>query len=366
MPRRHTPGYSLIEFAVSLAIAGIVAAAAIGVFTNVNNSVLRLRTKTAVDAKLQRITNALVADLQEIGGGAVRPWHALLVQPGDKERSDGALLLTADADSPPCTVRRRNESRITLAREGGEPCCLDVAARDADLPQPFAGRVAILTLNDQATVVTLGDVNTGACRVEGRTLLDLANGDCDDDIDDDRCWSNATLTVVNAKWLVVDTKSSELKAWQLYASGAGLGVDPTTLCDGCAPPLRRGYEADERLLAADVYDLQFALGYDVNADGVVFESVTGGGDEWIGNAANEVDGVGTWLADVDEERGPDGATFARIDLRAVQFGVTVGLPTRAGDHAAVTVFDGAAQGGGRLRTRASLARASLRSAAVFQ
>jgi hypothetical protein len=56
----------------------------------------------------------------------------------------------------------------------------------------------------------------------------------------------------------------------------------------------------------------------------------------------------------------------RTQLRAVQVGVTVGLATRAGTHPTVTLFDGTTRGGGPLRTRAAIARATLRSAAVFQ
>lgn len=75
-------GFSLIEVAVAGAIASVVGLAAISTFAILARQMTRLQAEAGVNDEAKTIVDALVGELQGVGGGQVRPWMALRVDDG--------------------------------------------------------------------------------------------------------------------------------------------------------------------------------------------------------------------------------------------------------------------------------------------
>lgn len=346
-----------MELSVALAISSVIAAAALSTYATVVGSMYGLRALSAVDTRLQRVSRAFNGDLQEVGGGAVRPWHAVLVQPTPGE-ADAVLLLTAETASRPCAVEAWEGEHIRV----DEMTCALCGVGGAD--DEYAGRFAVVSKarTGEGAVVSLGRRALGSgCRLSAHGFLDT---------DDSVAWTDSSLTVVDAKWVFVDTTTHELKAWLLYdASVAPL--------DTVAPPLAhrprgtlRDYVVDERVLAGGVYDFQVALGYDVDFNGALFESVDGAGDEWFGNARGEMP-VTDWIGDdasefVSARVAHPNHAVPQVRLRAATFGLVMGAAARGAARAPVQILDGQPLAATGLFFRGTTTRAMFRNTGAGQ
>lgn len=318
-------GYSLIELALSMAIASIVATAAIGTFAIVNRQIVQLRTESAVETKLQRTLGGMIPDLQEVGGGGVRPWQALFVRPGTSATrgADGMLALTVDIEwfGMVCPVVSYDGTVLTLGRVPTPTgsCCLDFGVPE--------GRFAVVTMGADSVVVGIGTGALPGCTVNARPLLAPQRSDTTHDFE------NGTMTVVDAKWIALNHATHELNAHML--SCGSLVADVA----GDVPPdvPLATIDGQKRTLARDIYDFQVANGHDMNLDGAVSETVGGAADEWIGNTGAEGSGE-NWLGDQISETG---ANFLMTRYRMVEIGFIVGLPSKMEKgRADVTVLNG--------------------------
>lgn len=318
-----TRGYSLIELALSMVIAGIVAAAAISTFSVVNSQIIQLRTEAAVEAKLQRTLAGLVADLQEVGGGALRPWHAMFVYPGDADMffSDALLGVTVDSESgssTPCPIISYNGTIVEVGEvldflQPAPPappathCCL--------MDNTYTGRFAALARDQDAVIVGVNaaTLDLATCTVGASVLFAPQR------MDSAHSWELGQMAIVDAKWIALDHEKHTLDAYLLEY------LAPAPALPGEVPPgMPIPIQSETRTLARDVYDFQIANGYDVDLDGIVGE-VSGGADEWLGNVPGEVASE-TWLGDESSETGAAG--FVSTRFRMVEIGLVVGLPSK--------------------------------------
>lgn len=355
--------YSLIELAMAMALAGVIAAGAIGTFSLVNRSVLQLRQLAAVDTKVTRVLGRLIADVQEVGGGAVRPWHAIFVQPGDaaSDFNDGALMFTADPSVASCPIVAWDvsDSDMTIGPRPDGACCLRVGAGDINVAEAeplYLGRFAIASLDDDAAVVALRSADAVACTAEIQKFMDIEMSAGRASL------ANGTLTIVDAKWLFVDIDEHALKAWllALYEHVPDAQeVPPGQSPESVLIPMP-SLESEPRVLARDIYDFQISNGYDANSDGVVTSTPDGSGDEWLGNRAGEV--RGPWIGDELADFGVSRSTF-----RMLEIAITIGLPSKlATERPPVQILDGPERDSTGLIMRSAKGRAHFRNAGVFQ
>lgn len=352
--------YSLIEMAVALAIAAVVSAAALSMYATLVGSMYGLRAQSSVDTRLQRIGRAFAGDLQEIGGGAIRPWHALLVQP-NVGGPDGLLMLTAETQSRPCTVDEFEHGEIEVG--GACPMC---AGTTAGIEQEYYGRFAVLSQpGGVGTVVAIKSpdgLGGGGCEVKADRVVDDMGRGAD--------FSGASLTVVNAKWIFVEPTTHELRAWMLYST-ASAPAEARAPTAGLGPrSFTANYSVDERVLATDIYDFEVALGYDVDFNNVVVDSVSGANDEWFGNLAGELP-VTDWIGDEPTEF--DSALVLdpshdveQIRLRSVNVGFVMGVKARGVARPPVQVFDGPSFSDTNMYYRRANAVAMFRNAGATQ
>lgn len=358
-------GYSLIEMTVALAIAAVISAAALSVYSTLVGSMYALRAQSSVDTRLQRIGRSFAADLQEVGGGAIRPWHAALVQP-NLGAADGLMVMTADGDSRPCAVKLMDPALLQI--EGACPICVPEVPPVAGKNREYVGRFAVVSqAGGIGTVVVIQGVGLGGavdCNVKSHAFVDMAPGALPGD------WAGASLTVVNAKWIFLDPLKNELKAWMLFDAVEAplVAVVPPAL--GRPRGVLGAYKIDERLLATDIYDFEVALGYDVDFDNVVVDTVGGANDEWFGNAAGEMPAA-DWIGDANSEflsplvLDPT-QKVEQIRLRSMQLGFVMGVKARGPPRDPIQVFDGAAFAADGVYFRRATAVAMFRNAGATQ
>ncbi len=363
-------GYTLIELAAAMAIAAIVATGAISTFAVVNRSVVQLRTEAQAENKLQRILSFLVADAQELGGGSIRPWFAVYVHPGKAGAPDAMLQFTADTDVTPCSILRYRDGDGQLEAAAGErgACCMVDGGDPGEENEPFfRGRFAVLTKGTNSVVVSLRTLSLGSCTAKVDPFFIPESTDASGD------FAGGTLSVVDSKWIYLDQGTHRLMASILSTydhfpsiAAAEMGEAPRDTL-----PIR-DLIREPRIIATDVYDLQFALGYDKNFDGTVTESVGGSGDEWLGNSAGDIDDAQLWVGDnlIEHDAAvADDATFAfaRDRFRMVEVGVILGLPMKiAAQRDGSWVLDGSPVSAPKLYLRGGSARAMLRNSGVYE
>jgi prepilin-type N-terminal cleavage/methylation domain-containing protein len=367
-------GYSLIEFAVALAVAGTLATAALGAFSLLNRSVFSMRARSIAETKLQRTLSSLVSDAQEVGGGAIRPWHAVFVRPGDpaSDDADTLLLLTVPPGAGVCELAFKAGPFGHARTSGGSAsCCLTTLFPSG---QPTGLAVVAREVDGEPAVV--GRIGAAECKVGITALFDDENGGSlsSSNSEDDARWAGATLSPATGKLVFLDRQTKRLHAWVLTSTADGACAVPAVLAsDTHAARLgglrTEGLCIDERVLAEDVEDLQVALGYDGNADGQLVETATGSTvagvteeEEWLGNAASELPaGIFSGM------RPAVGPGWRREALRGVAFGVVVGLPVQDGrDRPAVGVLDGPRRKVPGRYLVAGVARGLFRNTGVFQ
>ena len=126
--KRHR-AFSLIEVSVAMAIAGLISAAAVSAFATLNRQLISVASSTRAADESKTLVSHFVLRFQEVGGGSLRPWDAVIVEPApavargpvpattSSSRIWYATALTGAVD---CTILSVSPSTVTTH----EVCCL--------------------------------------------------------------------------------------------------------------------------------------------------------------------------------------------------------------------------------------------------
>jgi Tfp pilus assembly protein PilE len=295
MPNRtetNERGFSLLEVMVSIGVMMLLAEAVAVAYVNMMGQSKRSKVHSTLDDQLKYLGNYFTYRLQGVGGGAVRPWAAVWVEDNCGARSvfpgcvgsDRITTATSDPVLSECAIVG-TAGPSTLQIDASAGCCLTAA---------FGSRQAVLSNGDFFSQQYLTNVQTGPCTVD--VAPGVAIGGINSPPGAFNGWIGGRLTVVDVGTIYLDMATNELREFKdLNFNGV---IDP----------------GEESVLANQVYDLQFALGYDANPrDG----RITNNGDdtdEWLynSNGVNEGFGIG----------GLTGAVPS--DLRMIEVGLLMG------------------------------------------
>jgi hypothetical protein len=359
---RPLRAFSLLEFAIALAIAGVVTAAAVSVTSDLMKSIKATTRRAELDQDARRLADFVVSTLQGVGGGPVRPWMAVwLEDANDGNHSDcgvrgviplcegGADRLTL-AQVPPesvtCAVvtTTLDATHGTLQAETDDAgaCCLDVFPNNfvgnpgnpsGSTSSPSENRQAILEVNGSYEAVQLGTRSDG-CVIDVTRRGDFPGLTGPNPTSN---YATGSVTIVNLSTIFLSPDDHHLMQWK-DSNGDGTAT------------------ADEvRILLPRVFDFQLALGYDVAPENGVVSETLGSDDEWCGNNANDALGFGGLLQ------------AENTALRMVQVGLVVGSKVQVGGGNTVQVLNGAnvSDPAGAFALRSSTARAMFRNLLQF-
>ena len=371
-------GFSVLELSISLAIAGIVVAAAASSGVVITRILKLDGKKSTADGDSRRLVDFVLSNLQSVGGGQVRPWMAMWHEQGGLTSSSGCVarnglpacgtsdritLVDVDPDRGACTivdVVDANTVRFARGEDGDvddgvpAPCCYawDGTPTDSTLPDQYANQPLMFVAgrNQWALRIATNEVDASDCTygLQPATVSHFST------------WTTGTPAgnVPVAAGLFVATFDAGSDNTATPVRPRTLFVEPET--DTASTRLPRLVEwfdgnanatvdTDEvRLVFPGVMNFQLALGYDSNPDnGRVLDSRTTT-DEFIGNVAS------------------DGAAgLSTVGLRMAQVGVITGVRAVEPGTRTLQVLDGPSVTNSKLILRRALGKALLRNVAVF-
>ena len=378
-------GFSVLELSISLAIAGIVVAAAASSGVVITRILKLDGKKSTADSDSRRLVDFVLSNLQSVGGGPVRPWMAIWHEQGDHDQGDGTepsggclgrnglppcgtsdriTLVDIDPNRAPCVIEEVvNDTTVRFARvedddeDDGDPprCCYgwdgEIESTDPDdqfVNQPLmfvAGR------NQWALRIATNEVNASDCSygLEPDTVSHFSN------------WttgSPASNAPVPATSFVAtfgaggDNTATPVRPRTLFVETDPETDPPSTrlprLVEWFDENANATVDDDEvRLVFPGVMNFQLALGFDSNPDnGRVVDSRTST-DEFVGNVAN------------------DGAAgLSAVGLRMAQVGVITGVRAVEPGARTLQVLNGPSVTDSKLILRRALGKALLRNVAV--
>ena len=256
--RSRSGAFTLIEAMVTLAIAGIVSAAAAATMALVMRTTSSTRASVTVANNMAQSIQFLSADIENAGGNGLPTQAALLVENDSCAARDGmpacsgndrVTVFTAIAGTPVCTTRigSRPNTWSFQYLQGG--CCfpsvtpastpvegLVVLTQTGSLFRPArivgtAGAVCEFDLFD----VVPQDLYLNAPTPAAHTAMPLT---------DFTPFKDGQATLVSMRTFFVDAAASELR-------------------------MKNGVAAGGILVADRIHDLQIALGHDLNGNGRV-------------------------------------------------------------------------------------------------
>lgn len=379
MNTRRARGFTLLEVMVASALALAIVAAATSSVLMIVRTLNRTGQSNAAVSELQLLSEFLVAQLQGIGGGPVRPWMVTVVQ-NNTGANDSDVLRFADVPStlPTSATLMQHVSAGTFSLFQPSPtrrdpdrgrCGLADLRKDTDgdgFPQPlsdasaawrageFVGQQAILASPSGTTwrsvvVADAGIAETpGGCfiRFEGGSGGLAANGEfaAADRIERDGGRENLE------QWVGGQVAFVRAREWRF--------VPPTDREPGrLVEVLIEGRERTERTLFEGALDLQIAIGYDhAPFDGVLSETTDAVEDEWLNQRTDEPRRFARLPQDLDA--GDIGSEL----IRMIDVAVVIALP-RAERTVTVQAFDGQPRSGPEARIAGG--RAYLRNLLLF-
>jgi hypothetical protein len=259
---RRTRGFSVLEFAIALAIAGIVVATAAEIAVRLGKSMRYEERRAEVDADARRLVDFLVGNAQATGGGPVRPWMALWVEESCPARNglptcggaDRVTFLDVDNARASCPITALSSTSFTVPQNDDGTCCYDWDATATSGPPDQYDHMPLLFIKDDKWVMRVATAQAGTC-VMGLSSVDHLNasepatpavgtGDGEREPASLGDLVGGTVVAVRPRTIFVDQAQHRLMEWF------------DTDLDGTA-------DADElRVVFPGVYDLQVAVGYD--------------------------------------------------------------------------------------------------------
>ena len=358
--------FSLVELAVSMAIAGIVVAAATTAAVNVTRLLKLEGKKSIADQDSRRLVDFVVGRMQVAGGGSVRPWMAMWHEQGCAARNglpacdghDRLTIVDVDTLRTECEVVSATATTLVFPDAVDGVCCFDWplgALEDPEQADQFSAQPLMLVngRNMWTMVVATDAGEHGADGGDGCTygltgVRPLAG------------WADTTAALTGFAGGVavpVATRTLYLGAPQPAADApVSVRTGPTT--STLLPPdhLLEWFDDNNDAFVSDgeirvvfpgVYDFQLALGFDEPENGRVIDAASTS-DEWWGNAA---------------ETG--NMPFERSGLRMGNVGVIVGVKAVDPGQKTLSVLNGPAFTRSNHVMRKAVGKAMLRNIAVF-
>lgn len=328
--RSAVRGFTLIEAAVTMVIAGIVALAAISLHVSVGRNFTGARKVADLSDRLLSATTYIARELTTIGGNGATASMSLFIEnnclargayPGCPRGSDRITFFAAVPRTPACRVSHVDDT-VTPPRlafwfrdVGGAPhCCFNDefnGSRTAGVASQYMRRHAMLSIGTFHKPVLL--IAEASAPGFTSTPAPASYADYDRDADgeiDTRCtfraievmpaalnaepptmagWIDANAAVVDMRALYIDDREVGAPPKLILHTDKdenAAGVFPTTT-NGGTPAGAWGWSdiiaaEDETLLVLDgAYDFQTMLGYDLDGDEVVSAG------EWTHDVAGE-------------------------------------------------------------------------------
>lgn len=346
--------FTLIEVAVTTAIAGVIVAVASTMVVQIMGAVRIAQVRIQADEEAKLLGEWLVFQMRGLGGDELRPWQSIAVDNdcgavGDLPACDGSDRITVTVVDPnfgSCRIGSAAGANLIsdlidspplgngdgLPSKADDTCCLDVFKGAATAPSPWEGRQAqLIDGADDSKVFPLSLGN--------RTS---ANGD--------DCAINvpgnlpAGATPAGGRLVIATQKTffrSPVATAKLQANTLYEFVDrnfDNIIDDG-----------ELTLIADNVYDLQLSMGYDQDGNGRIDEDASAS-DEWQYNATTD----------------PIPIPFDDKKLRQLATGIVVGVPIT--DRNAVSearLLDGPTRRIPGVHLRGTLTRATMRNIFLF-
>lgn len=371
-------GFTLVEVMLASAMALAIVAAATSSVLMIVRTLNRTGQSNAVVSEVQLLSEFLVAQLQGIGGGVVRPWMVTVV--GNNTGANGSdVIRFADVPStlPTSAMLLQHVSAGTFSLFQPAPtpsapdrgrCGLADLRKDTDgdgFPQgiedegagwrasELVGQQVILASPTGTTwrsvvVADAGIATTpSGCfiRFEAGSGGLAANGEFADadrierisGVEDLEQWVGGQVAFVRAR------------EWRLVPAIADV---PARLVE----TIVEGRTRTERTLFEGALDLQIAVGYDHEPfDGVLSQATDGSEDEWLNQRSDE-------SRSFRIPQDLDAADIGSELIRMIDVAVVIALP-RAERELTVRAFDGPQRSGPEARIAGG--RAYLRNLLLF-
>ncbi len=361
--------FTLIEAAVTVSIAGLVAVAAISMYALINTSFTNTRRVAELSDRLLGTVAYLSRELMTVGGNTASASMSIIVEneclargaqvadgasvlesgyPACPNNADRLTIFAAVSNTPGCRISHISNTaggapRISLWYRdisNVPKCCVNDkknGSRDGVENVQYVKRHAMLTQGSYFKPVLLigeegapgetsppapevydpvdpSDVPTSNCTFR---IVDVVAPEHRNDPAQLEEWVDAAVSFVDMRTIYIDA-SDENEPPKLYLhtdkDGNGEGAQPTVSNSGTpngdwgwADPVAPAQ--DERLLISEgVYDMQVVLGYDLNGDG-------------------EVEGNTEWVHD---RPGEDRDLSLNSKLRMIRIDVVMGVKVRDG------------------------------------
>ncbi len=256
---RRLRGFTLIEAMVTLAIAGIVTAAAAGAMAMIMRSVANTRVGVTVTSNLVNTVQFLSKDIENAGGQGLPNQAGIMVENDSCPARDGmpacngtdrVTIAVAMPELPICATREGSRPNTLSFQYAQGGCCFP-----SEIGGVQVGGTAMLTgPNNIFRPVRLTGVTGAVCEfdVEDAAPADLylnattVAGHAAVAVNDFTPFIDGAATLVLLRTYYLDTATHELRVRH--------GVGPS---------------AQFALVADQIFDLQVALGIDVDDDGRV-------------------------------------------------------------------------------------------------
>ena len=352
--------FTLLELMVATTIALLVVSAATSAIFLIVRSLNQSGQSSAADSEAQIIAEYLVSQLQGVGGGAVRPWMAVVID--NNNGSDSSDKLTF-ADVPvelPSSVTISQlvsvgvfsffvQTGVNALNQPVGRCPLAELRKDLDgdgFPEPTAvtaAAYAITELRDQQVILTSPDGSTWRSVVVTDLGFEASASGCFARFATEsgtRMLKNGALSRADRftgtlndsgdetpdEWVLGQMSFVRVREWRFVAPAPG---NPGRILERVTSS---GGFGTDRILFEGARDLQVSAGYDHDPfDGIIKETLDGRDDEWINSAPGD-----TPFSELPARLG---AAVSADTLRMLDIAVIIELP-RAERPVDVIAFDG--------------------------